>query len=77
MPIEKLSGEFIRGYTKVLVDVQNFFESHSETMKYYKLYSYKGILAVLSALIQHREELRETGTVDDLIVKKDKKNIII
>ena len=37
----------------------------------------KGISAVLSALIQNHEEFRETGTVDDLIVKKDKKDIVI
>lgn len=73
----KLSGDYNRGYTKALIDVQNFFESHSEAMKYNKLYSCKGISAVLSALIQNHEEFRETGTVDDLIVKKDKKNIII
>lgn len=77
MPIEKLNGEFIRGYTKALIDVQNFLESHSEAMKYNKPYSHKGISAVLSALIQNHEELRETGEVDDLIVKKDKKNIIV
>lgn len=73
----KLSGDYNRGYTKALIDVQNFFESHSEAMKYNKLYSHKGISAILSALIQNREELGETGEIDDLIVKKDKKNIII
>jgi hypothetical protein len=73
----KLNGDYNRGYAKALIDVQNFLESHSEAMKYNKLYSHKGISAVLSALIQNREELRETGTVDDLIAKKDKKNIIV
>lgn len=77
MPIEKLSGEFIREYTKALVDVKKFFEEHSENMKYQKLYSCKGITAVLNALVEYREELRETGTVDNLIVVKDKKNIDI
>ena len=73
----KLSGGYNRGYTKALIDVQNFLESHSEAMKYNKLYSHKGISAVLSALIQNREELREAGTVGNLIVEKDNKNIII
>ena len=73
----KLNGDYNRGYTKALIDVQNFLESHSEAMKYNKLYSYKGISAILVALIQNHEELRETGTVDNLIVEKDNKNIII
>ena len=72
----KLSGDYNRGYTKALIDVQNFFESYSEAMKYNKLYSHKGISAVLSALIQNHEEFRETGEVDDLIVKKDKKILL-
>lgn len=73
----KLNGDYNRGYTKALLDVKNFFEEHSEAMKYNKLYSHKGISAVLSALIQNHEELRETGTVDNSIVEKDKKSIII
>lgn len=51
---------------KKAVEALKMFESEDEP--YY---------LVLSVLIQYHEELRETGTADDLIVKKDKKNIII
>lgn len=52
---------FNGGYTKALLDVQNFFSNHSDSLKFCKLYNQKGVMKVLSALIEHREELRTTG----------------
>jgi hypothetical protein len=75
--MDKLDGSFIRGYTKALLDVQNFFESHSEALSTYKLFNKNGVTAILKFLIENRDELREYGNIDDILVRKEPKKIII
>lgn len=75
--MEKLDGSFIRGYTKALLDVQNFFESHSEALSTYKLFNKNGVTAILKFLVENRDELREYGNIDDILVRKEPKKIII
>lgn len=55
---------FNGGYTKALVDVLNWFEGHSEDLKFHKMFNCKGVIAILKALIDHREELRVTGDAE-------------
>lgn len=57
---------FNGGYTKALLDVENYFSNHSSQLKSYKLYNEKGIQKLIHELIKHKEELRETG---DCILK--------
>ena len=68
---------FNHGYTKALLDVQRFFENHSDSLSYSKLYNRSGIEAVLKCLIENREEMRETGDIADLVCKKEKKRVIL
>lgn len=51
------------GYLKALLDVRSFFEGHSETLKFNRLYNQKGVMQLLDALIENRDELRTTGDV--------------
>ena len=51
------------GYLKALLDVRNFFERHSIALRYSRLYNQKGVMQVLNALIENRDELRVTGDV--------------
>ncbi len=55
---------FNGGYTKALVDVLNWFEGHSEDLKFHKMFNCNGVIAILKALIDHREELRVTGDAE-------------
>lgn len=75
--MDKLDGLFIRGYTKALLDVQNFFESHSEALSTYKLFNKNGVTAILKFLIENRDELREYGNIEEILVRKEPKKIII
>lgn len=68
---------FNGGYTKALLDVQHFFESYSDSLSYNKLYNRKGVEAILKCLLDNREELRETGSLSGIIVRKDKKSVIV
>ena len=51
------------GYLKALLDVRSFFEEHSGVLKLNRLYNQKGVMQVLNALIENRDELRATGDV--------------
>jgi hypothetical protein len=75
--MDKLDGSFIRGYTKALLDIQNFFESHSEALSTYKLFNKNGVTAILKFLIENRDELREYGNIEEILVRKEPKKIII
>ena len=71
--MDRLDGSYISGYTKALLDVQRFYENHSDSLKYCKLYNKKGIKQTLQMLIDNREELRETGDVEITYNTTDKK----
>nr|DAH18447.1 MAG TPA: hypothetical protein [Caudoviricetes sp.] len=64
------------GYFKALFDVRTFFESHSQSLKFSRLYNQKGVMQVLDALIENREELRETGDVANLIYNTERKEFV-
>lgn len=51
------------GYLKALLDMRNFFETHSEALKFNRLYNQKGVMQLLDALIYNRGELMATGDV--------------
>ena len=75
--MDRLNGDFNRGYTKALVDVSNFFDNYPEALTGNRLYTQKGIRAVLDFILANREELRETGSVKDIVVRKDKKDPVL
>lgn len=56
-----MQDTFNGGYLKALLDVKSYFERHSSSLKACRLYNSDGVLKVLSALINHREEMRITG----------------
>lgn len=75
--MEKLDGSFIRGYTKAVLDIQHFFESHSDSLKHNKLYNCAGIEELLKFIVSNRQELCETGDIADIVCRKEKKKVII
>lgn len=59
------------GYFKALLDVKNWYENHSEIIKYYKLSNYNGILLILNKLIEKRNELMEYAEDIEIIIKPE------
>lgn len=55
--------DYIKGYTKALIDVKRYIENHEYAIKKTRLTGYTGILKLLDAVIAGREELRETGNL--------------
>ena len=66
-----------QGYDKALLDVKNWIERHSESMKYHKLNNAKGIMMLMNAFIENSEKLREYGDYTEFILSSDKKKIIL
>lgn len=75
--MDKLNGDFNRGYTTALANVLSFFNEHSDALKANRMYNQKGVHAVLDFLLKNREELRENGTIENVIVSRDKNAIVI
>lgn len=65
------------GYNKALSDVFNWFEKHSESLKFHKMYNNKSILALLKCMSNNSESMLELGEDCDFIIKKDGKSIIV
>lgn len=59
------------GYEKALMDEENWFSEHSDSLKHYKMYSAKMIPKILRALVVGRKYLMETGDVQIVYNKKD------
>lgn len=60
------------GYSKAMLDIQEWFKEHSMALKQNHLYNEKGVNKILAALVKYRHTLRETGTVNLGIKKEDK-----
>jgi hypothetical protein len=55
------NSTYRQGYFKALLDVKNWWENHSESIKYLRLGSYKGALLILEKLLEVREDLMLLG----------------
>lgn len=67
---------FRSGYTKALLDIKDYFEYHSESLKHNKVYNSKVIPTLINSLIENRDEMMRIGGKNlELILTKDKKFI--
>ena len=58
--MERLSGDFIRGYTKAIQDIIEVFEYIEDDLKFHKKrFTNKIALQLLGAILENRECLRE------------------
>ena len=58
--MERLSGDFVRGYTKAIKDVEDAFCYVQEDLSKRKMrWNYKLIVRLLELFLRHRENFRE------------------
>ncbi len=58
--IEKLSGEYIRGYTRAIMDVTEVFGYIQADLKHHhKTLNHKAAMQLLKTILENREALRE------------------
>lgn len=75
--IERLSGEFIRGYTKAIMDIQEITRYiNNELSSRHKQMNYKMIDLLLRCCLKNREKLRDStaGITDGFIRWNQDKN---
>lgn len=51
------NSSFEKGYFKALLDVKNYFDTHSDSLKINKMYNSKNIPKLLQAFIDNRERM--------------------
>lgn len=62
MIMERLSGDFIRGYTKAIQDIEDVFVYVQEDLNSRrKRFNFELIIRLLELFLKHRENFRENG----------------
>lgn len=69
--------DYNQGYFKALVDVKNYFDSHSDVLKHLRMYSSKKIPLLLDAFIRYHEKMIIVGDQIDLKLTADGKKVIL
>lgn len=64
------------GYFQALLDVKNWFASHSMSLKRDRLYSQKGIMQILSAMVDNSDYMYEKAEEMDLYFNKMQKKLV-
>ena len=67
--------DYDNGYRKAISDIKNWFDIHSNSLKYNKCYNEKSISAILSAMEQNSEVMLKYADFAEFIIYKDKKNV--
>lgn len=67
-----MTDSYRSGYFKALLDVKNYFDSHSNVLKHLRMYSSKKIPSLLQAFIDNRERMILEG--DDVEIKLEVQN---
>lgn len=58
--MERLSGDFVRGYTKAIKDIEDVFVCVQDDLSVHKKrFDFKLIIRVLELVLRHRENFRE------------------
>ena len=77
--IKPLQDNFLyrQGYFKALLDVKNYFDTHSESLKQFKMYNSKKIPLLLQAFLDNADELIMWGDEIKLKISKDGKRVFL
>ena len=68
-----MSDTYRGGYIKALIDIKNYVDSHSESMKRYKLYSAKNLPILLQAFIDNADEMIAMGDMAEIVLPANNK----
>ena len=66
-----------QGYFKALLDVKNYFDKHSESLKCLKMCNSKKIPLLLQAFIDNADEMMMWGDEIELKLSKDGKRVLL
>ena len=69
------SCDYENGYSKAIQDVKNFFNQHSASLKYNKMFNSKDIISLLSFLEKERDAFMKYGEDLEVSFKREGKKI--
>lgn len=69
-----VNESYSKGYFKALLDIYNFLDEYSASIKRYRLNNIKGLKKLLSAFISKKDDMIKWGHNVDLIIMPDKEN---
>lgn len=77
--IKPLQDNFLyrQGYIKALLDVKNYFDKHSDALKYNKMYNSKKIPLLLQAFVENADEMIMWGEDIELMLSNDGKSVFL
>lgn len=67
-----MTDSFRGGYLKALLDVKNYFDSHSDYLKYERMFNSKKIPLLLQAFIDNADRMMIEGDQIELVFVKNK-----
>ena len=65
-----------QGYSRALLDVKNWIEKHSISLKQNKMFNEKGIIALLKAMGDNEETFEKYGDETEFTVTSDKRVVL-
>ena len=63
-----------RYYLECLSDIQNYLDTHSESIKRFKMNNMKGLSRIIRLLIEHVDSFAEMGDMIELVIPEGGKN---
>ena len=60
-----------KGYFHAMLDINNWFEQHSDTLKFDKMYNKKGIHSILQAMLNNTDIMQKYGEFTEFVKKED------
>lgn len=75
--MNRMNFSYRQGYFKALFDVKNYFDTHSETLKYLKMYNSKKIPLLLQAFTENADMMMLYGDTIELKLSKDGKRVFL
>lgn len=77
--IKPLEDNFLyrQGYFKALLDIKNYFDTHTNSLKHLKMYNSKKIPLLLQAFVENADEMMMWGEDVDLVLSNDGKSVFL
>lgn len=65
--------DYEHGYKKAITDIKNWFDRHSESIRYFRMFNKKGIHQILSEIEKNSDTFIEKGEFTEIIIPNEKR----
>ncbi len=71
------SCDYENGYIKALLDAKNWFEQHSDSLRFARMYNAKGIPQILDCMMKNHTKMMDLGEDFEIFIKREDKKITL